>query len=82
VLDRAAVTAEVAARIAEDATAEVLVLPSPQAPTQALVTVLDAAGAGGALRVRVVRIAEDSEAGAAAGTGGDGSGSGGIGALR
>lgn len=56
-LEPDALAAAVAERLAARPGAEVLILPSPYAPAQALVTALDAVAAGGATHARVVRLA-------------------------
>ena len=55
-LETAAAGAEVAGRLAADPSAAIVVLPSPRASVQALVTLLDAVTAAGAARVSVVRL--------------------------
>ena len=47
-----------AARLAEDETLNLIVLPSPRADVQALVAVMDRATLSGVTRLRVVRLAE------------------------
>lgn len=49
-------TAAIQGRLAEDPTAQILILPSNAAPLQALVTVLDTATLAGATRLRVLRL--------------------------
>lgn len=52
----AALQAMVQARLADDPALEVLVLPSGQADVQALASVMDALVAGGAQRLRLIRL--------------------------
>jgi len=56
VLDGPALAAELAARAASDPLAEVAVLPSAHARTEALVGLMDAAAAAGIVRLRVLRV--------------------------
>jgi biopolymer transport protein ExbD len=55
-LDGAAFGAEIAARLAADPATEVVILPSGEAPLQALVSAMDRASGAGATRVRVIRL--------------------------
>lgn len=55
-LDGAAFGAEIAARLAADPATEVVILPSGEAPLQALVSAMDRASGAGATKVRVIRL--------------------------
>jgi len=55
-LEATALSAMVAGRLAETPALEVLVLPSGQADVQALATLMDALVAGGATRLRLIRL--------------------------
>jgi biopolymer transport protein ExbD len=55
-LDGAAFAAEIAARLAADPATEVVILPSGEAPLQALVSAMDRAAGAGATKVRVIRL--------------------------
>jgi biopolymer transport protein ExbD len=55
-LDGAAFATEIAARLAADPATEVVILPSGEAPLQALVSAMDRASAAGAAKLRVIRL--------------------------
>ena len=57
IIETAALSAQVKTHLTNDATAAILILPSPRADTQSLVTLMDTITRAGATNLRILRLA-------------------------